>query len=316
MDRKSATSLPPARGLESALADQLGTPLAATWWRPLETTSTQPIWEVRAHLVSGGALELVCKRLEEGQRGKDGRREAALYETLLAGGRFGAPHCHAVVWEPDRRVCWLFLEDLGGWRLEWCSAPVWQEGMRWAARLHADTLHHPPGPSLGRLDALAFSRLATEALTVAAGGAGAAAADRLATSLAPLDIWLDRLAETPAALVHGDLSGHNLLVRQDTVHPIDWEWAATGPPVWDVATLAAGWKAGAAKLVRAYADERARSGAPVGPGFSWEVTCGALLRRLWWLRWLEGRQRCPERVKPIVNSVERLAARLQGKPGR
>jgi aminoglycoside phosphotransferase (APT) family kinase protein len=76
----------------------------------------------------------------------------------------------------------------------------------------------------------------------------------LASALQPRLPWLEAacaraecalssLLDGPQTIVHGEYYPHNILVRDGTVYPIDWESAAIGAGVIDLASLTEQWPA-------------------------------------------------------------------------
>lgn len=61
--------------------------------------------------------------------------------------------------------------------------------------------------------------------------------------MATAPMVLERLASEPVTLIHGELSPQNVLWHNGMIVPIDWESAAFGPGVIDLAALLFGWPA-------------------------------------------------------------------------
>jgi aminoglycoside phosphotransferase (APT) family kinase protein len=61
-------------------------------------------------------------------------------------------------------------------------------------------------------------------------------------ALAPAaQVAFARLARLPRTLIHGELYASNVLVSGDRIAAVDWEMAAIGPGVIDLAALVTGW---------------------------------------------------------------------------
>lgn len=283
----------PEQVLEAGLGGLRGRPVRITALesRAMDTFSSHPIRRLSVRLEGGESLSVVFKRLRPAP-GRDVRREVRIYERLLAGRRFGAPALWASRCDEGEGRFWLFLEDVGSWRLDWHGVGGWRRALRWLAGVHAECEHREDAlaalgclgehglPFYAGLAERARERLAAEG-TPRAGARLAALAERLPWCAA-------ELAGQPRTLVHGDLSGHNLMLPPgDGVRPLDWEWAAIGPAAWDVAKLVAGWGRRKPELVAEYLRERERLGAPVAdvPAFRRALVHGDVLRRLWYLRW-------------------------------
>jgi Ser/Thr protein kinase RdoA (MazF antagonist) len=121
-----------------------------------------------------------------------------------------------------------------------------------------------------------------------------------------------RLAALPATLMHGDLYASNVLVRTGgtagiEVWPVDWELAAIGPVLLDVAALTAG--DGLAPATRA-AMARAYFEAARYPADAWDVwiadlDSARLHQCVQWLGW------SPGWTAPVQHRHDWLAQALQ-----
>ena len=85
-----------------------------------DTFGTHPIYRLHLTLDSGERLALIFKWLRP-QQDEDPRREVLVYRRLLAGRRFDAPVVYASLCDEAQGRYWLFFEDVGGLRLEWCD---------------------------------------------------------------------------------------------------------------------------------------------------------------------------------------------------
>jgi thiamine kinase-like enzyme len=100
------------------------------------------------------------------------------------------------------------------------------------------------------------------------------------------------LADAPS-LVHGEFYPSNVLVEEVrsrfVIHPVDWEMAALGPPLLDVAALTSGRWSEAHRIAMATAYcEGARSEGMRCPGiegFLLNVAACRLLLAVQWLGW-------------------------------
>lgn len=312
--REPATNpapMTPEEVLERGLANHFGRPaqIVEVDAEPLGSFSTQPISRISVTLDGGEKLPVIFKRLEPKPE-KDARGEVLTYERLLAGKRFGAPELYASLCDEERGLHWLFLEDVGGWRLEWCEAEAWPAAFRWMARMHAECLGREE--ELRALDCLdehgpEFYR----ALAAAArrnirrfGGAGTRARfDGLMERF--LESSVDYLERRPRTLVHGDASCHNLMVRDGTeIRPVDWEWAAIGPAAWDVMKLLSGWGKKKPTLLAAYIEEFERHAPLDRKEFERDLDLCRVMHVLWYLRWWIKPCRDPEFVDGLLDKME------------
>jgi phosphotransferase family enzyme len=162
-------------------------------------------------------------------------REIEVYRDVLEPAALGTAAYRGSVVRPDAGRFWLFLERLPGVELYqvgdlgvWCSVAarlaelhtrladattehLVQWDRIWAVTWLERAVRFSGHPSLGRLER-------------------------------ELDRLVDRLAATPQGLFHGELYASNVIVEPGTgrVSPIDWETAAIGPQLVDLAALTAG----------------------------------------------------------------------------
>ncbi len=284
--------------------------------RPLRTYSSHPITRLVATLADGSQLPVVFKRLQP-HPDRDVGREVLVYERVLVPG-VEAPTLYASRRDETRGHYWLFLEDVGSLRLEWCDVEEWAHAFRWLARMHAayaGRLAELEG--LGCLDVHGSSyyrRLALAATRSLCDHHAVAAADRLERLC---DRWLGAaaafLSRQPRTLVHGDLSCHNVMVQRDKIRAVDWEWAGLGPAAWDVAKLLAGWGPRKGRLLDTYLAEHGRRGGSPGDRDRVVVAvaqCEAM-QILWYLRWWTDACRDPVALDRMLDRVERRWRRLR-----
>lgn len=280
----------------------------------LDDRSTHPISRLHLTLDTGEPTTVVWKRLRQ-RPDKDVHREVLLYRRLLGDGRFGAPALYASVCDDRQRRYWLFLADVGDRRLDRCGRAGWETTLRWLARLH---IAHDGQAT--RLATLGFLTLHDEAFYRALAVAARDSLDRHGSrsALRHFDSLLPRyegsvaqLCAQPLTLVHGGLTAHNVLLQcvggsdTPTVRVVDWESAAIGAAVWDLAKLLAGWGTDKPALLAVHLDERCRIGGgtsqvPLGRAFA-QAEALRILRDLHWWR--------PDCQRPAV--VDGLLDRLE-----
>jgi hypothetical protein len=184
----------------------------------------------------------------------DPRREPAVYESLLGPAAIGAPRLFGSSVDPDRERYWLFVEWVDGRELHQVGdRSLWEAAAAWLARMHeqlgADLEQHARSGRLLDHNA-SFYRLWMQRAREFA----KAAADH--ASPAPALDWLARRHESvveallslPRTVIHGEFYASNVLVGGDAaeprVAPVDWEVAAVGPGLTDLAALVGGdWPA-------------------------------------------------------------------------
>jgi hypothetical protein len=200
-------------------------------------------------------------------------REISTYQAILAPIRLGTAHFYGAVVRPDEDHYWLFLEKVSGLRLSQVrDYSAWLESARWLAHLHCRFAEQ--GDYLTRLAPLlrydaAFYRLWLER------------ALKFKSFKLPKVDWealvgkyeraVERLILLPSTLIHGEFYASNILVR-DTyerfrICPVDWETAAVGPGLIDLAALSSGaWShRERTEMAAAYLDTVVSEGMPAFP---------------------------------------------------
>jgi len=284
--------------------------------RPSEYRTSFPLEELELKLEDGSEPRLAFKRLEwdaltdEARLAKpeflhDPRREPAVYAELLASAASGAPSYYGSVIEPEAGRHWLFIEWVEGRELyQVGERELWEEAARWLARFHlamAPQLdrHRREGRLIDH-DAGFYRRWIERASEFAArsGDESAAAVAWLRERHEPV---VEALLALPRTVLHGEFYASNVLVAADFDHPppvtesdvrvapVDWELAAAGPGLTDLAALVGGWpEADREALVAAYAGE------PGVPSFTPRALDLARLQvAIQWLGWAP-----PEWVPP------------------
>jgi hypothetical protein len=305
--------LVPTTLLEQGLSRYWGRSLqiVAVESQPLYTFSTHPIEQLQVTLDDGQQLSVIFKQLQLKcdrhirHRGK----EVRIYERLLGGRHLGTPALYASLYDEANHRYWLFLEDVGEWKLEYCDVEEWVAAFRWLARLHAT--YYGQDAQLREFDCLvehgavfyqSLAEMARQSLLLYQPQAIA----RFDSLMSRLDELSTELAGQPHTLVHGDMSCHNLIVQpQMSIRPIDWEWAAIGVPAWDVAKLSTGWGKGKPRLLAAYLEEFTRhSTTPLDRrAFDRTMADCDILKTLWYLRWWVAPCRDTTHVEHLLDKI-------------
>lgn len=208
---------------------------------------------VTVRMASGEELKLFLKNFGTSGVPKDdaGRRrdrERAVYRELLVDAELGTPHYYASLWDEPRGRFWLLLEFVRGSELRSCELEYWIMAAAWLGRMHghfaqlAATLRECD--FLGRHDADYFR------------GKGERAARELRRLSRPFAARFERvmdryeravaiMARQRPTLVHGHFRPCNVLVTADAaparICPVDWEQAAVGSGLYDLALLTDGF---------------------------------------------------------------------------
>jgi thiamine kinase-like enzyme len=262
-------------GLERALAGVGLEPAGAVERRPSPYRTSFPIEELRFELEGRGQVRVGFKQLDwdrlepAAQLAKpsflhDPEREPEVYRALLPQAPPGPPEFFGAVLEADRR--WLFVEWVEGRELfQVGERELWEEAARWLARFHVAVA---PEVERGRREAhlldhdTAFYRRWVER------------AREFATDPKPIE-WLaarheqvgEALVAMPRTVLHGEFYASNVLVASEFDHtplgrksdarvaPVDWELAAVGTGLTDLAALVSGWpEEDRAAIAAAYAE--------------------------------------------------------------
>jgi phosphotransferase family enzyme len=296
--------------LEAALRGMLG-PLALVDRRPGFYETSFAIDELDVELEQGGRLELVFKdvgpeALAEGARAAkpsflyDPEREIQAYRELLAPAWLGTPAFHGAVVDPDRSRYWLFIERVPGvplWQIG--ELERWQDVARWLASMHERFAAEPSswgGAShLLRYDEDLYRRWPQRATELA----GEDRRERVEWLLSRYPPVVERLASLPVTFLHGEFYASNVIVPEreheqageQRVCPIDWELAAVGPGLLDLAALVSGWEREQRDAIAgAYRDALAAPDLVAGspPQFREALDCALLHLCVQWLGWAEG----------------------------
>jgi aminoglycoside/choline kinase family phosphotransferase len=97
---------------------------------------------------------------------------------------------------------------------------------------------------------------------------------------------LGELLTAPPVVVHGEFYSRNILWREDSVYPVDWEAAALAPAEIDLASLTERWPRELAALAEQSYGASRWDGAPPA-GFARRLS---VARLYWHLRWLGDRR--------------------------
>lgn len=195
------------------------------------------------------------------ERGHDPGREVRVYRHVLPLAPPGPPRL--LGWHHDDAADrhWLFLERVEGLQLGHVGdLDAWRAATGWAGRLHARLAgDHVRAWRAAGLPTWTPDRLG-RALRLARRHGGERTRDALAVVQNGLATVAGRLLAAPRTIVHGQLYASNVLVGAGSpprICPLDWETAAIGPGVLDLAALVEGWDdATCTEFCRAYLEGR------------------------------------------------------------
>jgi hypothetical protein len=203
-------------------------------------------------------------------------REIECYRALLAPHELGTAKCYGAVVEEKRARFWLFLERVPPallWQMGDFS--VWIHAAQWLAGAHTYLaqdieLRRPPQTMhLIQYDEKHYWRWMRRAQRfvrhgdTSQGKKSAAAIDWIAERYGRA---VERLTKLPRTLIHGEFYPSNVMVDQGSapprICPVDWEMAAIGPGLMDLAALTSGGWSPAQKKAMATAYLRALGNKP------------------------------------------------------
>lgn len=276
-----------------------------------------PIEKLDVGLADGSTLALVRKDLSRGallpeavgakpEFLHDPLREIEVYRSALADADLGTAVFHGAWVKPERDQYWLFIERVDG-------VELWQEGdfdvwlgvARWLARFHQSSL----AVDAQLRDRLVvydrdFYRVWARRAQAFHGNAEPVRRRRLAWVLRHHDEVVDRLLELDTGFIHGELYASNVLIRVTgrlRVCPIDWEVAAIGPSLFDLAALVSGRWTSEERLTLVAAYERAVRQITTTPSDRQGLLAALDLCRLHlcvrWLGWAPGWSPPPEHAQ-------------------
>lgn len=283
--------------------------------RPSAYRTSFPIEELAVELAGRGPVRLGCKRLDwdelggEAQVAKprflhDSGREPAVYRALLPQAPPGPPEFFGTVEAGEGS--WLFVEWVEGRELfQVGERRLWEEAARWLARFHAalapELDRHRAEAGLIDHDA-AFHRRWIERAERFAAERGDGSAATVSWLRERHEQVVEALRAQPRTVLHGEFYASNVLVGASDSGPtpvgeksaarvaaVDWELAAAGPGLTDLAALVSGWPAADRQALAA-----AYSAEPGVPAFTArDLDLARLQVAIQWLGWAPPRWQPP-----------------------
>ncbi len=228
--------------------------------RPSDYRTSFPLEELDLTLEDETELRLIFKdlawaALDEGARLAkpeflhDPLREPAVYSSVLAPRNLG-PRYYGSAIDPGAGRYWLFVERVEGRELYqvgdlelWCAVASWLGEMH--SSLAGDLARHAECGRLIEYDQHYYRRWIERAREFAAApGQPKSRSEALASIADRYDTAIEGLLELPRTVIHGELYASNVLVAGEApvprVCPVDWELAASGPGLVDLAALISG----------------------------------------------------------------------------
>jgi Phosphotransferase enzyme family len=318
--------------LIARLAEDQGHDILDLARRPYRYATSAPLEEVRVSRDDGAEMDLILKDLSRDRLLGDARRtkpaflhqperEVETYRRILAPAGIGA-RCFVAVAKSDPPRYWLLLEKVPGVEL-WQVGElwVWEAVARWLGGLHAlfagriDELRDANPYLLEHSDS--WYRSWSERARAALVSSDDPRASTLRDALDGYGEAIAPLAELPRTFVHGELYPSNVLVVRDDrpsrVCPVDWEMAAIGPGLIDLAALVGGWdRPERERLVAAYLSGVPEGDAarPASDTLSADLARCRLHLALQWLGWSSDWRPPPEHAHDWIGEASMLAQEL------
>ncbi len=241
---------PSERGFDGIIERCLGTPVTAVREVPAPASTSYALRRLLLELADGRTLDVLLKDFDVSRHAEDvalwqGARERYVYETILAGRDLGTPELYGVVWDGPSGRHWLLLEFVQGRTLRQSPIEDWVAAAGWLGRLHGilggrEAELARPGV-LVNYDDTYFRDMAERALH-AVGSRSGSLHRRLAAAVDAYGAMIERFCAGRPMLVHGSYRPKNILVDTSAtpgrICPVDWELAAVGPRLHDLACMA------------------------------------------------------------------------------
>jgi hypothetical protein len=256
--------------LERSLSHHFGTQrrVVELERRPSAYSTSFAIEELDVRLDDGASLRLLFKDLsQQGMLGSarrikpaflyDPLREIETYRAILGPNRLSTPTFYGAYIDHPTGRYGLFLEKVPGLELyQVGDLATWQRVARWLAAMHArfagETERFARAARLLRYDA-EFYRLWIRRARAAWDRFGSSQSRGVRLGMERLtrnyEQVVEHLTALPITFIHGEFYASNVLVQETAgeelrVCPVDWEMAAVGPGLIDLAALSAGgWTA-------------------------------------------------------------------------
>lgn len=231
---------------------------------------------VTVQLSDGATLRMFLKDFGSSRLFKEGAgdrraRELHVYRDLLPNAELDIPAYYGAVWGQEHERFWMVVEFVDGVPVADCEFDSWPAATAWLARVQGlygrDPDRFERSPLLIRHDAELFASRAERALS-SARRISARAMRRLRGILCGYDDFVTLMADQPSTLVHGSYRPENILIdepaRPSRICVVDWELAAIGSPLYDLARLCDGYRgARLDQLLDSYGREASAQGVSV-----------------------------------------------------
>jgi Phosphotransferase enzyme family len=289
---------------------------------PLRSATSYSAEVVSVRLADGTEMRFFLKDYGSSRRPRPAlsqrrERELGVYRHVIGGGEIGTARYCGAVWDEGAALHWLLLEFVAGTPLRHMELRFWIDAARWLGRLPGRFAGSPglsaAMPLLERHDADFFAAKAERARG-SVSHYSPVLANRLEGILERYESSIDLLAAQERVLVHGHYEAANILVDAGTrpvrICPVDWELAALGSPLFDLAALCDGFQPPVLHHIwDAYAETAADAGHATPPRDRLRhlVDCFRLHRVVAWLASAAEKRYPPSGVEKLLARGEILA---------
>ena len=243
-------------------------------------------------------------------------RERWVYQYLLAGTELGTAKYYGSVWDESQGTFWLLLEFINGTEVRFCKLKYWIAAAGWLGRLHGYFTQHFDRLNtcdfLVRHDADFFQSRAKLAWSEVS-QISRPLADRLASNLDRYHWIVDVMASQPLTLAHGHFRPCNIVVDASIeplrICPVDWEQAAIGSALYDLAIISDGFESTALdQFLEAYRQEAIKHivALPEKEDLRHIVTCFRFFMAINLLSRAHQREFSEHKVAKIIDLLEKL----------
>ena len=313
---------------ESVVPRVLGreSPIVGFEREPSPATTSYESEVLSVTLACGEGFSLFLKdfghsRLPKDALGERRERELGVYRDLIGRAGVGTARYYGALWNERRRRYWLLLELVEGVELRSCDVELWPLAAGWLGRMQGYFAHlglDGRYDFLQRHDADFFRSRGRRAVNSAA-RFSAELAGRLTKVVDRYERLIDVMASQPQTLVHGAYRPGNILMdtrrSPPRICPVDWELAAIGSPLYDLAFFSDGFEPPVLdRIWRAYRDEATKAGLllPEPDEMRHVVDCFRLFRVMAWLAPAIDKRYSKGEVEKLVSRGETLIKLFEG----
>lgn len=280
---------------------------------------------VAVQLANGGEFKFFLKDFGFSQRSKDNpeqrrERELRVYRDILVESDLGTPEYYGSIWSEPQGRFWLLLELVEGTIIKDHNVDHGVIAAGWLGKLHGYFARRPEQLTgrdfLIRHDA-EFFRSKAEFALLDVGQISPPSARRLAKIVDRYEQVINIMASQPLTLVHGAyIPWHIVLdVTQEPVRvcPIDWELAALGATLYDLAIFTDGVEPQTRdRIWDAYRQAAAGYNVPIPDRAHMRhiVDCFRLHRIFDWLSRGVEKQFSEKKVTKLVDQAEQQSAQV------